>query len=126
MDTGQFPQGYGHDSGDLPRRSPSLKTLDDLDGRTRAAKLAHRLVTDLESDLGGDLSTAQRELVKRAALLGAIVEDYEVRWLEHKGADLSLYGTLVDRQRRILETLGLGRVARDVTDQVIARLEAVP
>ena len=92
-----------------------LRSLDDLDNRTAAARRARELVADLEGDLGGDLTTAERELVKRAALLGAIVEDTEVRWLQRQPADLSLYGTLVDRQRRILETLGLSRRQRDVS-----------
>jgi hypothetical protein len=92
-----------------------LRTISDLDGRTRATRLALRLLAGLEADLGGDLSAAQRELVKRAALLGAIVEDCEARWLERRPADLTLYGMLVDRQRRILEALGLERKARDVT-----------
>lgn len=95
-----------------------LRSLDDLDNRTAAARRARELVAELQSDLGGALTTAQRELVKRAALLGAIVEDHEVRWLQRESADLSLYGTLVDRQRRILETLGLHR--KDVTPDVTA------
>ena len=53
--------------------------------------------------------------MQRAALLGAIVGDAEVAWLERKPADLTLYGTLVDRQRRVLETLGLQRRPRDVS-----------
>ena len=49
-----------------------LRTLDQLDKRTQAAKLAHSLVSALCCDLGGDevVTVAQRELVKRAALLG--------------------------------------------------------
>jgi hypothetical protein len=69
----------------------------------------------LQADLGGDLSTSQLELVKRAALLGAIVEDAECAWLENKPANLSVYGMLVDRQRRVLEALGMKRQPRDVT-----------
>ena len=113
-----------------------LRTLDDLDNRTAAARRARELVADLETDLGGGLTTGERELVKRAAMLGAIVEDQEVRWLQRQPADLALYGTLVDRQRRILETLALRRVARDVTPaapaaidvtaEAIRRLEAMP
>lgn len=92
-----------------------LRSIDDLDGRTAAARRARELVEALETDLGGDPTTGERELIKRAALLGAITEDCEVRWLERRPADLTLYGTLVDRQRRILEALGLRRRPRDVT-----------
>lgn len=92
-----------------------LRTINDLDGRTRAAKLATRLLAALENDLGGNPSAAQRELAKRAALLGAITEDFEARWLEKEPADLGTYGMLVDRQRRCLEALGLVRIPRDIT-----------
>jgi hypothetical protein len=96
-------------------RKPRLRTLGDLDKRTASAQQAHRLIANLEAELGGDLSTAQRELVKRAALIGAILEDAEVSWLQRRPADLAIYGMLVDRQRRCLEALGLKRQARDVT-----------
>lgn len=94
-----------------------LRSIDNLDQRTHAARRARELVAELESDLGGGdrLTVGRRELVKRAAMLGAIIEDHEVRWLRREPADLGTYGTLVDRQRRILETLGLDRVARDIT-----------
>jgi hypothetical protein len=74
------PEPHDRINGIRPRKR--LRTLSDLDGRTHAAQQAHKLVARLEADLGGDLSTAERELVKRAALLGAIVEDTEVAWLE--------------------------------------------
>lgn len=94
-----------------------LRTLDDLDGRTRAARRALKLVADIEADLGGpsNLSTAQRELVRRSAVLGAIIGDIETDWLECGQTDLMLLGTLADRQRRCLLALGLQRVARDVS-----------
>ena len=64
-----------------------------MDGRTRAARLAARLVGELENDLGGgeliaELTAGQRELVKRVAMLSAITEDIETRWLEHQTVDL--------------------------------------
>ena len=87
--------------GEYPGAHPRtrLRTIDDLDGRTFAAREARKLIAELERDLGGDLSVAQRELVKRAAVLGAIISDHEVAWLEHRPSDLTTYGTLVDRQR---------------------------
>ena len=93
-----------------------LRGIGDIDGRTKAAKRAHRLVADIISDLGGDvaLSAAQRELAQRGALLGAIIADIEARWLEDHRVDLGLYGSLVDRQRRVLESLGLQRTPRQI------------
>lgn len=94
-----------------------LRSIDELDQRTAAARKARELVAALESDLGGgdNLSTAQRLLIQRCAMLAAIVEDHEVRWLERRAPDLSQYGTLCDRLRRTLESVGLARVPRDVT-----------
>jgi hypothetical protein len=125
------PEKHDRINGIRPRKR--LRTLADLDGRTHAAQQAHRLVAQLEANLGGEaaLSTAARELVQRAALLGAIAEDLEVSWLERKPADLTLYGCLADRQRRILETLGLRRVPRDINgrdlrpDQLEKLIDAV-
>src|SRR5262245_38505089 len=90
-----------------------LRTLSDLDGRTLAARRARDLVAALTADLGGDLSAAQGELVQRAGLLGAYLEDCEARWLGGDDVDLSTYLTACDRQRRVLTTLGLERRARD-------------
>lgn len=92
-----------------------LRTIGDLDQRTRAARLAKGLLTELQSDLGGSLTAAERELAQRASLLAAMLSDLEAAWLERRPADLAIYGQLVDRQRRILEVLGLKRRARDVT-----------
>ena len=127
-DSGSVAKRNGHDS----RRSVRLRTLDDLDGRTRAAKLAQRLVAGLEADLGGGdaLSVGTRELIKRAALLGAIVEDCEVRWLERKPVDLAEYLAAVNSQRRVLATIGLDRRPRDITPDPLTyaqqRAEAGP
>lgn len=114
-DAVETPRGSRRDRALTRNGKVRLRSIDNLDQRTHAARRARELVAELERDLGGDLTTARRELVKRAAMLGAIIEDHEVRWLRREPADLGTYGTLVDRQRRILETLGLDRVARDIT-----------
>ena len=94
-----------------------MLTLDDLDGRTLAARRAKSLVESIEIDLGGSdrLTAAQRELVTRAAVMGALLEDKETRLLMGKRSDLSNYLATVNAQRRVLETLGLSRRMRDVT-----------
>jgi len=104
---------HDRDSGFRPRKK--LRSIADLDGRSRAAIQARTLVGRLSADLGGNLTSVEQELVKRCALLGAMIEDFEVRWLQSEPANLSLYGQLVDRQRRIFATLGLKRTARDIT-----------
>ena len=72
---------------------------------------ARDLVNAITADLGGDLSAAQSELVQRAALLGAFLSDCEARWLA--GDDVRL---ACDRQRRVLQSLGLRRVPKPVPD----------
>ena len=85
-----------------------LLALEDLDARTRSAKAANALVADLLNDMGGEanVNAAQYEIIRRAAIMGAICGDLEVSWLTTKTCDLTLLGTLAERQRRLLECLG--------------------
>jgi hypothetical protein len=97
------------------RRKAKLLTFDEIDGRTLAAKRARSIVLAIQSDVGMDLSEAERQLAQRAAVLGAWLEDSETRWIAGQPFDASLYTTVVNCQRRVLETLGIKRVPRDVT-----------
>ncbi len=109
-----------------------LRSLDDLDQRTAAARAARTLVAGLESDLGKEPSTGERELIKRIAIAGAIAEDIETRWLQGARIDIAEYATLINAQRRLCVTIGLERRARDVTPKpdlttrVIDALRAAP
>jgi hypothetical protein len=106
----------------LPRRMRTRKgkarllTLDSLDGRTAAAQAARQLIDTLTSDLGDDdqLSEGQRQLVQRAAVCGAIIADYEARWIAGEPIPLNEYLAAVNVQRRVLATLGLERRAKPV------------
>ena len=114
-------RGLGITEGGIKRDAGKLNLLmlEDLDARTRSAKAASRLVADLVADMGGEtnINAAQHEIIRRAAIMGAICGDLEVSWLTTKEVDLALLGTLAERQRRLLECLGLntGRKPRDVT-----------
>ncbi|MEO5772564.1 MAG: hypothetical protein ABIQ32_00415 [Sphingomicrobium sp.] len=92
-------------------------TLADIDRRTRAYQAAERLLGELINDLGGErhASAAQRELAQRAAVMGALIEDCEARWLRGEPITLGDYLAAVNAQRRVLTTIGLDRRARDVT-----------
>jgi hypothetical protein len=61
------------------------------------------------------LSAAERQIVQRAAVLGAMAADAETRWLKGEPIDLAGYCTLVNAQQRALLAVGLQRRARDVT-----------
>jgi hypothetical protein len=104
-----------------------LLTLEDIDGRSRARQVALRMRDQLVSDLGGDPSAAQSALAQRAGILHALLEDLEARWLMSGDMDLSAYTTASGEQRRLLTTLGLQRVTRDVAtlDQYVAAKDAI-
>jgi hypothetical protein len=95
-------------------------TLADLDRRTAAYRETRKLIDEIEADCGGRdmLSTGERQLVQRAAVLGAVLTDTESRWIEGEPVDLTGYCTIVNAQRRLLETIGLRRQPRDVTPSV--------
>jgi hypothetical protein len=97
-----------------------LLSFSDLDLRTNAARSARQLVAHLESDLGGHdaLSAGTRELIKRAALVGAMTEDLEVRWVKGEPIEIGQYALLTNAQRRLLVTLGLDRHQIDVTSDL--------
>jgi hypothetical protein len=115
--------GNGIDAPRLPRRSKTRKgkirllTLDALDARTAAAQSARKLIETLSSDLGGEdqLTAGEYQLVVRAAMTGAIVADFEARWVAGQQVPLCDYLQAVNVQRRVLATLGLQRRARDVS-----------
>ena len=100
-----------------PGSKARLLTLDGLDRRTAAYAATRKLIDDIEGDLGGcdRLSTGERQLVQRAAVLGAVLTDTESRWVGGEPIDPTIYCTVVNAQRRVLETLGLKRTSRDVT-----------
>ncbi|RWM57441.1 hypothetical protein [Mesorhizobium sp.] len=93
------------------------KTFVAADGRTVWAKRFRDLVSDHASDLGGseNLSQSQKALVRRAAALGIELERMEGDLAEGRPVDLDLFGRLSGHQRRILETLGIERKAKNVT-----------
>jgi hypothetical protein len=85
--------------------------------RTAAAQAAKALVDSLIVDLGGDtrLTAGELQLVQRAAMTGAIVADFEARWVAGQSIALHEYLAAVNVQRRVLAKLGLRRRSRDVT-----------
>jgi hypothetical protein len=76
----------------------------------------HDLVQGHVSDLGGRsiLSEAQLALCKRAAGLECELEQMEGRMSLGEEISLDAYGRAASHLRRILETLGIERVPKDV------------
>jgi hypothetical protein len=84
-----------------------LRTLESLDGRTRAAQRAHSVIRSFEADLGGDLSPVRLLAVRRAAMLTAIAEDAAARQLAGDVEDPSAMIPLINAARRAVMDLGL-------------------
>ena len=110
----KIEEGNGHDSGTGGK--VRLLTLAHLDGRTASAKLVRDLIAAFESDLGGSsrLTEGVRQLVQRAAVLGAFIEDCETRWISGREFETAQYLAAINVQRRVLATIGLERRAGDV------------
>jgi hypothetical protein len=117
---------YEREASELPPRREAvagkepkvrLLSLSDLDGRTRSAQLVSKTIDSLVADLGGEqnLSTAEHLIVRRAAIAGAMSEDLAARWLIGDPIDPAIFATLANVERRQLESVGIKRRLRDVT-----------
>jgi hypothetical protein len=114
--TKRKPQGEPQ----IPAERPGklrLITMDDLDGRTLAARRCRELVNALASDAGGlaHVSEGTKQLIQRAAVLGTFIESCGTKWLGGEEIPLASYMSAVDRQRRLLEAIGLDRKQRTVS-----------
>ena len=94
-----------------------LLTLDDLDGRTNAAKYVRETRDEVIGDLGGEghLSTLERIAVDNVVLTAAMLRDAGVRWLIGQTVDPNVVATLQNTFNRSAMALGWQRRARDVT-----------
>jgi hypothetical protein len=91
-----------------------------VDGRSSWARRLRDVIELHLNDLGGPdaVSSAKRSIVRRAATLTVELERLESRFAqagEADAADLDLYQRTAGNLRRLLEAVGLERVARDVT-----------
>jgi hypothetical protein len=103
-----------------------MLTLGTSDNKRDAAWKTADLIDSLEADLGGAdrLSTAERRLVRHAALSAAMIEDLATRWLEGEPIDPTVFAALCTNERRTYETCGLRRAPRDVTNDLQSYLAA--
>jgi hypothetical protein len=87
-----------------------------LDGRTMTARRYRDLIDSVTSDLGGPdhISELERQLIRRHAAVAVAAEALEADLVRDMPVDLANLGILIDRQRRLAETLGLERRARPV------------
>jgi hypothetical protein len=90
--------------------------LNGVDGRSHVARRYRELGALIASDLGGHahLTEAQKQLVRSAAGLVVLRESLDVQVVDGKRIDVGEYCALSNTLRRVLCTLGLQRVARDI------------
>jgi hypothetical protein len=118
------------------------KLLPATDGRSMTARRFKDLVEDIAADLGGKdfLSEGERQLIRRAGLLSAECERQEamaarderrpggdeIAWKDAAlfQFDIDRYVIMTNALRRVLETVGLKRVSRDVTPSLQSYLRA--
>jgi hypothetical protein len=92
----------------------------EVDGRSIYARRYRDLVALHTNDLGGaaNISAAEQAIVRRAATIIINVERLELKFAQAEdvaASDLDLHQRMSNTLKRLLESLGLKRRARDVT-----------
>jgi hypothetical protein len=88
------------------------------DGRSTWSKRFREIVLAHCADLGSfeNLSAAELAIIKRAATLQVELEALETRLANGEGkVDLAIFAQVANGMRRLLETVGIRRRARDCT-----------
>jgi hypothetical protein len=121
METSLNPSAGRHAADSRPKRirsavSNGRRLFVDGDGNSAWARRYRDLIVGHISDMGGRdmLSEAQLSLIKRASTLELELEQAEGRLSKGEQIDLDGYGRAASHLRRILETLGVKRQARQV------------
>jgi hypothetical protein len=96
--------------------------LPGVDGRSLWARRAHDLLALHLSDLGGadNVSEAERSIVRRAAIIETELERMETAFAnagEASAEALDLYARTAGNLRRLLESVGLQRRAKEISEQ---------
>jgi hypothetical protein len=102
------------------RMTNGSELLAGVDGRSIWARRLRDLIDLHVSDLGGSdaISAAERSIVRRAATLTVELERMESRFAldgQASPEDLDLYQRTAGNLRRLLESLGMQRRAKDIT-----------
>ena len=119
----------GQKRADRSAVSNGTRLLPGVDGRNAWARRCRDIMRELVADLGGpsNTSAAERSLARRAATLTIALEQLEAKFAVAEGAvthvDLDLYARGSGHLRRILESIGLKRRAKDITPGSNALIE---
>jgi hypothetical protein len=104
--------------------------LPGVDGRSTWARRLRDLIALHVADLGGDdnSSAAERAIIRRASVLIVELERLELSFAEAEGipdlATLYAYQQTANGMRRLLESVGLERRAKDVSPRLLSEIMA--
>jgi hypothetical protein len=93
------------------------RLLDGLDERSRPARRYRDVQFDIANDLGGmdALTETQRHVVRSIAGLVVLREALDVKLLNGEDVHTATYCTIANTLNRLVTTIGLRRVPRDIT-----------
>jgi len=105
-----------------------------LDGGDKRGPVARRfrdLVHNVTSDIGlpDEITETQRQLIRRIASLSVWCESQEAKMADGEEIDIDEFGRTSNSLRRLCESIGLERRARDVTPplaEVLRRVNEAP
>jgi hypothetical protein len=94
--------------------------------RTPPAARLRELMIRMTADLGGpeNLTEAERQLIRRAAMISVTCEEMEAKAAAGEPFDLTVYATATGHLGRTLRLLGLKRLPRDTTPSLRDYLDA--
>ena len=110
------------------RPKARLLTLSDLDKRTKAAQRALDLHERLVAERGGSevLSVLRYQMTQSVAVLCAMIEDLQAKWISGQSIDPATIATLLNARRREAELIGIDPAPRDITPALCDYLAAKP
>lgn len=97
-------------------------TLTGVDGRSQMARRYREIHAQIEADMGGDMSEAQRAIASRAVTLAVWCESAEAELAQGGEFSVQEYATVANAMRRLLCDLGLERKAKDITGTLASYL----
>jgi hypothetical protein len=113
------PRPFGTGPGTRHDGPPKVRalTLEDLDRRTKAAQRAFELHDKLVAERGGveSMSVLRYAMTRSTAVLSAMIEDMQARWLRGEPIDPASIATLLNARRREAELIGIDPQPKDVT-----------
>jgi hypothetical protein len=92
-----------------------LLSVTDIDCRRVPVRKVRTIAARLIRDTGNDPSEAQRQLIQRAAMLGALLENAEARLLLGQDVSFGDYLSAISVQKQLLLAIGTRRIPRDVS-----------